>query len=121
HHFVPSRENGGAGPFENAQMMPANLARQRHLGISQASARCEQLLARTRFLGARDDALASRRRAAQHDPLTVDGDVLDHYHGIATCRDSRSGHDLHALAGTNYAIETAASLDFANAAQRGPG
>jgi hypothetical protein len=47
--------------------------------------------------------------------------VLDHYDGIGACRDSRSGHDLHTLAGTNYAIETAAGLDFANAAQRGAG
>ena len=59
--------------------------------------------------------------ALEHDAVSVNGNVLDHHHRIGAGRDSRAGHDLHALARADDAIEAAARLDFANAAQRGAG
>ena len=44
--------------------------------------------------------------------------MLDHHDGIGAGRHGRAGHDLHALAGTYSAVEIAARLDLADAAQR---
>ena len=58
------------------------------------------------------------RGAAEHHAIAIDGDVLDHHHGVRAGRHGRAGHDLHALAGAHGAVEAAARADFADAAQR---
>ena len=101
--------------------MHAHLAGQGHFGITQRRARRKQLLPRARFFAARHDALATAHRAAEHDALSVNENVLDHHHRIGAGRHSRAGHDLHTLAGADHTIEAAARFDFASAAERGAG
>jgi len=76
------------------------------------------LLAGTSFLGPRHYALPSRCGPAQHNPLPVNRDVLDHDNRVGTRRHGRAGHDLHAFTWAHPALKAAARFDLADAAQR---